>query len=120
MPRTRRCRVPRRRHGGSIGACRNRYIQTDVSEGPDQTEVSRRKLFKATGAIGAATLPADVASETADAKARARIREMQKVQPSRRRFLQSASMLGGMAATLPVWADTYIDLDLPGGPDKRE
>jgi DMSO/TMAO reductase YedYZ molybdopterin-dependent catalytic subunit len=45
---------------------------------------------------------------------------MQKVQPSRRRFLQSASVLGGMAATLPAWADTYIDLDLPGGPDKRE
>src|SRR5271169_6719100 len=45
---------------------------------------------------------------------------MQKVQPSRRRFLQSASMLGGMAATLPAWADSYIDLDLPGGPDKRE
>ena len=40
--------------------------------------------------------------------------------PSRRRFLQSASMLGGMAATFPAWADTYIDLDLPGGPDKRE
>jgi DMSO/TMAO reductase YedYZ molybdopterin-dependent catalytic subunit len=40
--------------------------------------------------------------------------------PSRRRFLQSAGILGGMAATLPAWADTYIDLDLPGGPDKRE
>ena len=25
-----------------------------------------------------------------------------------------------MAAALPAWADTYIDLDLPGGPDKRE
>ena len=45
---------------------------------------------------------------------------MQRVQPSRRRFLQSASLLGGMAAALPAWADTYIDLDLPGGPDKRE
>jgi len=45
---------------------------------------------------------------------------MQKVQPSRRRFLQSAGILGGMAATLPAWADTYIDLDLPGGPDRRE
>ena len=39
---------------------------------------------------------------------------------SRRRFLRSASILGGMAATLPAWADTYIDLDLPGGPDQRE
>ena len=40
--------------------------------------------------------------------------------PNRRRFLQSAGILGGIAATLPAWADTYIDLDLPGGPDKRE
>jgi hypothetical protein len=29
-------------------------------------------------------------------------------------------MLGGLAATFPAWADTYIDLDLPGGPDRRE
>ena len=40
--------------------------------------------------------------------------------PSRRHFLQNAGVLGGMAATFPAWADTYIDLDLPGGPDKRE
>jgi DMSO/TMAO reductase YedYZ molybdopterin-dependent catalytic subunit len=40
--------------------------------------------------------------------------------PSRRRFLRSAGILGGMAATFPAWADTYIDLNLPGGPDKRE
>src|SRR6516225_9260745 len=40
--------------------------------------------------------------------------------PSRRHFLQSAGVLGGLAATFPAWADTYIDLDLPGGPDKRE
>jgi len=40
--------------------------------------------------------------------------------PNRRRFLQSAGVLGGMAATFPVWADTYIDLDLPGGPNRRE
>jgi DMSO/TMAO reductase YedYZ molybdopterin-dependent catalytic subunit len=39
---------------------------------------------------------------------------------SRRRFLQGAGILGGMGATFPVWADTYIDLDLPGGPDRRE
>ena len=38
----------------------------------------------------------------------------------RRRFLQSAGILGGMAATFPAWADTFIDLDLPGGPDRRE
>src|ERR1700756_6006302 len=35
-------------------------------------------------------------------------------------FLRSAGILGGMAATMPAWADTYIDLDLPGGPDRRE
>ncbi len=40
--------------------------------------------------------------------------------PSRRHFLRSAGILGGMAATFQAWADTYIDLDLPGGPDKRE
>src|SRR5215468_4174787 len=40
--------------------------------------------------------------------------------PSRRRFLRSAGILGGIAATFPAWADTYIDLDLPGGPDRRE
>jgi DMSO/TMAO reductase YedYZ molybdopterin-dependent catalytic subunit len=39
---------------------------------------------------------------------------------SRRRFLRSAGILGGIAATFPALADTYIDLDLPGGPDKRE
>jgi DMSO/TMAO reductase YedYZ molybdopterin-dependent catalytic subunit len=39
--------------------------------------------------------------------------------PSRRRFLQSASILGGMVATFPAWADAFIDLDLPGGPDRR-
>ena len=40
--------------------------------------------------------------------------------PSRRRFLEGAGILGGMAAAFPAWADTYIDLDLPGGPDRRE
>ena len=39
---------------------------------------------------------------------------------SRRRFLQSAGILGGLVATLPAWADTFVDLDLPGGPDRRE
>ncbi len=40
--------------------------------------------------------------------------------PSRRRFLQSAGVLGGMVATCPAWADSFVDLDLPGGPDRRE
>jgi len=40
--------------------------------------------------------------------------------PSRRRFLQSAGILGGMVATFPAWADAFIDLDLPGGPNRRE
>jgi DMSO/TMAO reductase YedYZ molybdopterin-dependent catalytic subunit len=39
---------------------------------------------------------------------------------NRRRFLRSAGILGGMAATFPASADAYIDLDLPGGPDRRE
>jgi DMSO/TMAO reductase YedYZ molybdopterin-dependent catalytic subunit len=38
----------------------------------------------------------------------------------RRHFLQRAGVLGGIAATFPALADTYIDLDLPGGPDRRE
>jgi DMSO/TMAO reductase YedYZ molybdopterin-dependent catalytic subunit len=37
---------------------------------------------------------------------------------SRRRFLQSVGILAGLAATLPSWA-AFIDLDLPGGPDRR-
>jgi DMSO/TMAO reductase YedYZ molybdopterin-dependent catalytic subunit len=40
--------------------------------------------------------------------------------PSRRGFLQSAGILGGMVATFPAWADAFVDLDLPGGPDRRE
>jgi len=40
--------------------------------------------------------------------------------PSRRRFLRSAGILGGMAATFPAWADAFVDLDLPGGPNRRE
>jgi DMSO/TMAO reductase YedYZ molybdopterin-dependent catalytic subunit len=39
---------------------------------------------------------------------------------NRRRFLQCAGILGGMAAAFRAGADTYIDLDLPGGPDRRE
>jgi DMSO/TMAO reductase YedYZ molybdopterin-dependent catalytic subunit len=40
--------------------------------------------------------------------------------PTRRRFLRSVGMLGGMAATLPAWADAFVDLDLPGGPNRRD
>ena len=38
---------------------------------------------------------------------------------SRRRFLQGAGVLGGMA-TLSAWADTVINLDLPSGPMRRD
>jgi DMSO/TMAO reductase YedYZ molybdopterin-dependent catalytic subunit len=40
--------------------------------------------------------------------------------PTRRRFLRGASFLGGMAATFPAWADEFVNLDLPGGPNRRE
>jgi DMSO/TMAO reductase YedYZ molybdopterin-dependent catalytic subunit len=39
---------------------------------------------------------------------------------TRRRLLQSAGILGAMAATFPAWADPFVDLDLPGGPDRRD
>jgi DMSO/TMAO reductase YedYZ molybdopterin-dependent catalytic subunit len=39
---------------------------------------------------------------------------------TRRHLLQSAGILGAMAATFPAWADPFVDLDLPGGPDRRE
>jgi DMSO/TMAO reductase YedYZ molybdopterin-dependent catalytic subunit len=39
---------------------------------------------------------------------------------TRRRFLQSVGMLGRMAATFPAWASGFVELDLPGGPDRRE
>jgi DMSO/TMAO reductase YedYZ molybdopterin-dependent catalytic subunit len=40
--------------------------------------------------------------------------------PSRRRFLQSVGILGGIVATFPAWAAT-VDLDLlAGGPDRRD
>jgi DMSO/TMAO reductase YedYZ molybdopterin-dependent catalytic subunit len=39
---------------------------------------------------------------------------------NRRRFLQSAGILGGLVATFPSWADAFVNLDLPGGPDRRE
>jgi DMSO/TMAO reductase YedYZ molybdopterin-dependent catalytic subunit len=40
--------------------------------------------------------------------------------PSRRRFLQGAGILGGMGAAFPTWADAFVNLDLPGGPNQRE
>jgi DMSO/TMAO reductase YedYZ molybdopterin-dependent catalytic subunit len=39
---------------------------------------------------------------------------------TRRRFLRSAGILGGMAAASHAWADSFVDLDLPGGPNRRE
>jgi DMSO/TMAO reductase YedYZ molybdopterin-dependent catalytic subunit len=40
--------------------------------------------------------------------------------PSRRRFLQSVGILGGMLATFPAWAASFVNLDLlAGGPDRR-
>ncbi|MGA9724579.1 MAG: molybdopterin-dependent oxidoreductase [Candidatus Binatus sp.] len=40
---------------------------------------------------------------------------------SRRRFLQSVGILGGMLATSPAWAARFINLDLlAGGPDRRD
>jgi hypothetical protein len=38
---------------------------------------------------------------------------------TRRRFLNSAGILGGMLATFPTWADGLAKLNLPGGPDER-
>jgi DMSO/TMAO reductase YedYZ molybdopterin-dependent catalytic subunit len=40
--------------------------------------------------------------------------------PTRRRFLRSAGALAGMMGAAPAWADTFVDLDLPGGPSRRE
>ena len=39
---------------------------------------------------------------------------------TRRHFLHTAGILGGMASTLPAWADSFVNLDLPGGPDRRD
>ena len=38
---------------------------------------------------------------------------------SRRRFLQAASIVGALPPTIPAWADVFVNLDLPGGPDQR-
>jgi DMSO/TMAO reductase YedYZ molybdopterin-dependent catalytic subunit len=38
---------------------------------------------------------------------------------SRRRFLQAASIFAALPPTNPAWADAFVNLDLPGGPDQR-
>ena len=37
----------------------------------------------------------------------------------RRRFLGGAGALGGLAVASPAWAAGFVDLDLPGGPNRR-
>src|SRR5260370_21464460 len=37
-----------------------------------------------------------------------------------RRQLLGAAAVGGLALSKPAWAQTMIDLPLPGGPDARE
>jgi DMSO/TMAO reductase YedYZ molybdopterin-dependent catalytic subunit len=49
-----------------------------------------------------------------------RVRERIICPQSRRRFLQSAGILGGTLATFPVWADTFVNLDQQGGPTRRD
>src|SRR5580704_6750748 len=39
---------------------------------------------------------------------------------NRRRLLQGAIMAGGMAAAFPAWAESFVELALPGGPDRRD
>ena len=38
---------------------------------------------------------------------------------SRRRILQAASIVAALPPTSPAWADVFVNLDLPGGPDRR-
>ena len=41
--------------------------------------------------------------------------------PSRRRFLQSVGILGGMLPAFPAWVASFVNLDLlAGGPDRRD
>jgi DMSO/TMAO reductase YedYZ molybdopterin-dependent catalytic subunit len=41
--------------------------------------------------------------------------------PSRRRFLQSVGILGGVLSTFPTWAASFVNLDLlAGGPKRRD
>ena len=39
---------------------------------------------------------------------------------NRRRLLQGAITAAGMVAALPAWADSFVELALPGGPDRRD
>jgi DMSO/TMAO reductase YedYZ molybdopterin-dependent catalytic subunit len=39
---------------------------------------------------------------------------------NRRRLLQSAIAAGGMVVAFPAWADSFVELALPGGPDRRD
>jgi len=39
---------------------------------------------------------------------------------NRRRLLQGAIAASGMVAALPAWADSFVELALPGGPDRRD
>ncbi|WP_299643846.1 molybdopterin-dependent oxidoreductase [Devosia sp.] len=39
---------------------------------------------------------------------------------NRRHFLRNAGIFAGIAATFPGVAETYVNLDLPGGPNRRE
>jgi DMSO/TMAO reductase YedYZ molybdopterin-dependent catalytic subunit len=41
------------------------------------------------------------------------------VAEGRRRFLRRAGALGGLAVASPAWAAGFVDLDLPGGPNRR-
>jgi hypothetical protein len=40
--------------------------------------------------------------------------------PSRRRFLQGASVLGWMVVAFPARAESVDNLELPGGPNRRD
>jgi DMSO/TMAO reductase YedYZ molybdopterin-dependent catalytic subunit len=50
-----------------------------------------------------------------------RVREHILYTPSRRRFFYGVGILGGMLATFPAWAASFVNLDLlAGGPDRRD
>ena len=38
---------------------------------------------------------------------------------SRRRFLQAASIVAALPASTPAWPDAFVELALPGGPERR-
>ena len=93
------------------------------------TPGSRPERFPAAHTMSGDAIIVDLESTVAPAdKGRAReaaltfLREppIADFNPSRRRFLQGAGILAGAVATFPAWADTFVNLDLPGGPDRRE